>query len=46
VTAVRTRGVAPPDGDSEPVVYDADPRLDQGQLDAPRAVLLRGRLIR
>ena len=28
------------------VVYDADPRLDLGQLTAPRAVILRGRLVR
>jgi imidazolonepropionase-like amidohydrolase len=31
---------------ADAVVYDADPRADLGQLDHPRAVILRGRLIR
>jgi imidazolonepropionase-like amidohydrolase len=30
---------------ADAVVYDADPRLDLGQLTAPRAVILRGRLV-
>jgi hypothetical protein len=46
VTAVRTRGVALPDGDGEAVVYGTDPRLGLGQFDAPCAVILRGRLVR
>ena len=31
---------------ADAVVYDEDPRRDLGQLDAPRAVILRGRISR
>jgi imidazolonepropionase-like amidohydrolase len=33
-----------PGAPADAVVYDADPRTDLAQLDAPRAVILRGRL--
>ncbi len=33
-----------PGAPADAVVYDADPRADLAQLDAPRAVILRGRL--
>jgi imidazolonepropionase-like amidohydrolase len=35
-----------PGAPADAVVYDADPRTDLAQLDAPHAVILRGRLIR
>jgi len=31
---------------ADAVVYDSDPRADLGQLDHPRAVILRGKLVR
>jgi imidazolonepropionase-like amidohydrolase len=31
---------------ADAVVYDSDPRADLGQLDHPRAVILRGQLVR
>jgi imidazolonepropionase-like amidohydrolase len=34
-----------PGAPADAVVYDADPRTDLAQLDAPRAVILRGRLV-
>jgi imidazolonepropionase-like amidohydrolase len=34
-----------PGAPADAVVYDTDPRADLGQLDAPRAVILRGRLV-
>lgn len=34
-----------PGAPADAVVYDADPRTDLSQLDAPRAVVLRGRLV-
>jgi imidazolonepropionase-like amidohydrolase len=34
-----------PGAPADAVVYDADPRTDLAQLDAPRAVILRGRLM-
>jgi len=34
-----------PGAPADAVVYDADPRSDLGQLDAPKAVVLRGRLV-
>ena len=33
-----------PGAPADAVVYDADPRADLGQLDSPRAVILRGQL--
>jgi imidazolonepropionase-like amidohydrolase len=35
-----------PGAPADAVVYDADPRKDLSVLDAPRAVILRGRLVR
>ena len=35
-----------PGAPADAVVYAADPRTDLTQLDRPRAVILRGRLIR
>jgi imidazolonepropionase-like amidohydrolase len=35
-----------PGAPADAVVFDTDPRLDLTQLDAPRAVILRGRLVR
>jgi imidazolonepropionase-like amidohydrolase len=34
-----------PGAPADAVIYDADPRTDLAQLDSPRAVILRGRLI-
>ena len=34
-----------PGSRADAVVYDADPRTDLALLDAPRAVILRGRLV-
>ena len=34
-----------PGAPADAVVYDADPRLDLDRLNAPRAVILRGRLV-
>ena len=34
-----------PGAPADAVVYDADPRTDLTQLDSPRAVILRGRLV-
>jgi imidazolonepropionase-like amidohydrolase len=34
-----------PGAPADAVVYDADPRTDLSQLDTPRAVVLRGRLV-
>jgi imidazolonepropionase-like amidohydrolase len=34
-----------PGAPADAVVYDADPRTDLTQLDAPSAVILRGRLV-
>ena len=34
-----------PGAPADAVIYDADPRTDLSQLDTPRAVILRGRLI-
>ncbi|MGO8957605.1 MAG: amidohydrolase family protein [Streptosporangiaceae bacterium] len=34
-----------PGAPADAVVYDGDPRADLGQLDAPRAVILRGKLV-
>jgi imidazolonepropionase-like amidohydrolase len=34
-----------PGAPADAVVYDADPRTDLAQLDAPRAVILRGQLV-
>jgi imidazolonepropionase-like amidohydrolase len=34
-----------PGAPADAVIYDVDPRTDLAQLDAPRAVILRGRLI-
>ncbi len=34
-----------PGAPADAVIYDSDPRADLGQLDTPRAVVLRGRLI-
>jgi len=34
-----------PGAPADAVIYDADPRADLSQLDVPRAVILRGRLI-
>jgi imidazolonepropionase-like amidohydrolase len=34
-----------PGAPADAVIYDADPRADLSLLDAPRAVILRGRLI-
>ena len=35
-----------PGAPADAVVYDADPRTDLTILDRPRAVILRGRLVR
>jgi imidazolonepropionase-like amidohydrolase len=35
-----------PGAPADAVVYDADPRDDLGQLDKPRAVIVRGRRLR
>ena len=47
MTAARIRGVALPDGEpvAYAVVYYAHSRRDLGQLNIPRAVILRGRLV-
>jgi imidazolonepropionase-like amidohydrolase len=34
-----------PGAPADAVVYDTDPRADLAQLEAPRAVILRGRLV-
>jgi imidazolonepropionase-like amidohydrolase len=34
-----------PGAPADAVIYDADPRSDLGQLDTPKAVVLRGRLV-
>ncbi len=34
-----------PGAPADAVIYDSDPRADLGQLDTPRAVVLRGRLV-
>jgi imidazolonepropionase-like amidohydrolase len=38
-------GSLTPGSRADAVVYDADPRTDLALLDAPRAVILRGRLV-
>jgi len=46
VGPVGTGGGLTPGAPADAVVYDADPRTDLALLDAPRAVILRGRLVR
>jgi imidazolonepropionase-like amidohydrolase len=46
VDPVSAGGGLTPGALADAVVYDADPRTDLALLDAPRAVILRGRLVR
>jgi imidazolonepropionase-like amidohydrolase len=46
IRALASAGLRPQDAiAADAVVYDADPRTDLAQLDAPRAVILRGQLV-
>jgi len=46
VDPVGPGGGLTPGAPADAVVYDADPRTDLTLLDTPRAVILRGRLVR